>query len=206
MKTNKWILDIVAVAAVVFSTFNMRAAEATETPVPNLLDTNSPVMTGGVNHGTLMDLELAGKDLYAQFLNMKPFTTNGQATVRAFGGLNTTSREIIYGAMVTVPVSDTFAVGAIVASIGGEFYEGGANLSFGVTKSLPVIGVYRAFAGDGVVYNFISREPANYAFGGFEKTWVLSSKLEIGTGFVTANTSDRGGVDILGGMHITYHW
>lgn len=203
---------------IVVLALGVRAADLTDTPIRSMMPKMQAADTGGTSSGTapaapltvtgstLTDLKLAALDLYGDFKLAKPFTTNGQATARVFAGMNTTSHELIYGAMVTVPVTDHLAIGGVVASIGGQFYEGGANVSYGVTNSLPVIGDYQAFAGDGIVYNFISRAPANYAFAGFQKTWILGSKWDLGVGVVTANTSDRAGIDVLGGLHLTYWW
>ncbi len=170
--------------------------------------TNPPAVFGLSipSTGIWGELGAAGKDLWNDITLMKPFTTNGNATVRAFGGMNTSTKDLIFGAMVTVPISDNFAIGALVADKGGTFYEGGANLSFGVTNNWPILGMVKSFAGDGIVYNFETREPANYAFAGFEKEWKLSDRIDLGIGVVTANTSDSPGIDIIGGVHLTYWW
>lgn len=197
-------LLLIGVAALL-ATVNIQA-QTNVAQVPNLLDTNSPVLAGLVGHGVGQDLELAALDLYGDIKLAQPFTTNGQATAYAFGGMNTSSKETVYGVMVTVPVSDHIALGGVVGNIGGTFYEGGVNISFGITNNWPVLGTVRSFAGDGVVYDFIGRQPANYAFTGFQKTWVFGTKWEAGLGVVAANTSDLAGVDAVAGAHVTYKW
>jgi hypothetical protein len=157
---------------------------------------------------TQKDLIAAGKDIWSTFQHLRPFTTNGNATVRIGIGQNTTSHEWVEAVMVTLPLNESGSLnaGVVGANIGGTFYEGGANLSIGVTNNWPLLGTVKTIAGDGVVYNFRRHEPANYAFAGFEKEWRISSRWEAGVGIVTANTSDQPGVDIIGGVHLTYWW
>jgi len=195
---------LIGVAAIVLATVSIKAQTNT-TQVPNLLDTsslNSLVPQTGVAH----DLALAGEDIYSDITLAMPFSTNGNATLRIGAGINTASKQEVTALMLTVPVSQTVAVGFVVANIGSTFYEGGANLSLGMTNNWPVLGAVRSFVGDGVVYDFINRNPANYAFTGFEKDWTISSRWQIGAAIIAANTSDRSGVDIIGGLHVTYWW
>lgn len=157
--------------------------------------------------GVVNDLEAAGKDLYTDFLTAKPYAlTNSQATLQLGGGINTSTKNIVVAGILTVPMTNNVRIGAIVAHIGSQWYEGGANVSYAVTKDYPVIGMATAFAGDGIVYDFVTRAPANYAFAGAEKEWTVNTKWKIGCGVVTANTSDRPGVDLLAGLHATLKW
>lgn len=200
MKTK---LLLIGVAAIMLATVSLKAQ--TVTTVPNLLDTNSlnsVVPQTGVVH----DLALAGEDAWSNIKLAMPFTTNGQATLRIGVGVNTDSKKEVTAFMLTVPVSQNVAIGIVAANIGSTFYEGGANLTLGMTNNWPVIGTVRSFAGDGVVYDFIKRNPANYAFAGFEKDWYISSRWEVGVAVIAANTSDRAGVDLIGGAHLTYWW
>jgi hypothetical protein len=75
-----------------------------------------------------------------------------------------------------------------------------------VTKAYPLVGNATIAAGDGVVYDFISRAPANYVFTDIYKEWKINPQWTIGCGLTAGNTSDRPGVDLLGGLHVTCHW
>jgi len=184
----------------------MTATAQTNAPTAPALNATNIVNLLPASSGVTHNLGLAALDLYADIKAAQPFTTNGNATARAFGGANTSDKKLIFGLMVTVPVTDKIAIGALVAHRGSQWYEGGANLSYGVTNTLPIIGACREFAGDGLVYNFTTREPANYTFAGIARDWVISSKWSAGAALITANTSDESGVDVLLGLHATYTW
>jgi len=163
--------------------------------------TNAPAVI--VTNSVLHDLSLTAQD-FATYIKLMPFTTNSAVTLRLGAGENTSTHELVEAATLTVPISANAGVGIIGAHLGNEWLEGGLSLSFGTTNTLPVLGDVAMFAGDGVVYDFITRAPANYAFAGMEKDWVISPKLNFGIGGVTANTSTRSGVDLLGGFHFTF--
>lgn len=152
------------------------------------------------------NVALGAKDLGNDILALKPFTTNGSATVRIGVGMNTAERKEVTAVMITLPVSEHVGIGIVTANIGSKFYEGGANLTLGATNDVPVIGTVEFVAGDGIVYDFANRNPANYSFTGVEKNWRISSKFELDAGVIVANTSDHSGVDILLGVGLTYWW
>ncbi|HTA30717.1 MAG TPA: hypothetical protein VK731_09525 [Candidatus Cybelea sp.] len=196
MKINKSLI-ILAIATLTAVACH---AQTIATNVPDLLPPS-------IGSGSLIgDLEAAGVDLYHDALTAKPYAlADSQATLQLGGGVNTSTKNLVFAGILTVPMTNGVRIGAIIAHIGSQWYEGGANLSYGITKDYPVIGNATAFAGDGVVYDFITRNPANYAFSGFEKEWTINAHWKIGAGVVVANTSDRAGVDILGGLHATGH-
>ena len=180
-------------------------AQAQTNQVPNQMPTNAPVISA-TSPSTASDLERVGTDLWNDFLAAKPFTTNGNATLQIGYGLNTASGHQVEGAILTVPMSSHVSVGALVYHIGSEWSEGAATVSLGTTNNIVIIGQVRSFAGDGVAYNVERGEMANYAFAGEEKDFDISSKFHAGIGYLIANTSDRQGVDIVGGIHLTYWW
>jgi hypothetical protein len=152
------------------------------------------------------DLGRVGTDLWNDIETIAPFTTNGQATVAMGYGMNTASKNQIEVLLLTVPVSQNVAIGAVGGHMGSTWYEGGASVSYGITNTIPILGKIRSYAGDGVVYNLKANEPANYAFAGMQKTWDISSKFDAGMGYIVGNTSDRPGMDILIGGHLTFKW
>jgi len=172
--------------------------------VPNLLGTNSATQIIG-QISPSADVAKLGSDIYTELGQMIPFTTNGNATAKFAAGENSSSKKLVLALAVEVPVTANTAIGFVGAYAGGTPYEGGLNVTYGITNSWPVLGAVRSFAGDGGVYNFKTDEPANYSFAGFEKSWT-SGNWDYGIGAVIANTSDQAGVDILGGFHVTYWW
>jgi len=171
-----------------------------------MLAVSSQAQTNGPTTPLGADFSKLGSDVIAAFESMKPFTTNGEATA-AFGyGMNTASKEQIEALIVTVPTGDITAIGFGGYHIGSEWADANVNLQFGVKKTIPIIGVVRMFAGDGLAYSFKRDEPANIVLTGVQKDWDISPKFHAGIGGIMANTSDRPGVDLIAGAHFTYHW
>jgi hypothetical protein len=146
-------------------------------------------------------LQLAGGNLLSIAETMKPFTTNGEYLLQVGVGKNTADKNWIEVVQLTVPVSTNVAIGVVGYHKGSKFYEGGGDLQWGLVKSFPVIGNVRLFVGDGIVYNFKTRSPANYALTGGDKDWDICQWLHFGVGIAIANTSDTPGADYIGGGH-----
>ena len=156
--------------------------------------------------GVGADVSKLGGDLWDAFLTMKPFTTNGEATVQIGAGKNLTSGEWIEVVAVTVPTSDYTAIGFTGFHIGNEWADGSVSLQLGMTNNLPVLGVTRSFIEAGPSYNFTTKQVGAFTGAGQQKEWVISTRWKLGVGYWVGNTSDRPGVDIIGGGHFTYHW
>lgn len=151
-------------------------------------------------------------NLWTGILNLKPFTTNRTAQIQLGFGKNTTSKEWIEAVTLTVPLNQApdqgFNAGLVGYRIGNEYALGAINISYSIKGNWPVLGEVWSQVGDGVARNYTRKEYANFAFGGFDKDWLLTSKgwlifqqPHFGVGFVIANTSDRVGVDYIGGIH-----
>jgi len=148
------------------------------------------------------DLSKFGTDLVESFLTIQPFTTNGEAHLQFGGAINTQTKEPIEAVLLSIPTSTHTAVGFGGYHIGSDWADANANLQFGITNHIPFIGIVRTFVGDGAAWNFTRSEVANFSFTGQEKNWVIGSRFEAGVGYAICNTSDRAGIDILGGAHI----
>jgi hypothetical protein len=165
-------------------------------------DTNLVNLAGGTVSSSLRAGLL---DLYGTAKLLWPLRTNGVADLTGFGGLNLSSRQTIYGAAITFHASDHSGIGILGANKGGQWFEGGITYSFSATNNWIILGKVRQFAGDGVVYNFKTREAANYAFLGFDKTFHLAPKWDLSLAPIVANTSDEAGVDLLGAVKATWY-
>jgi hypothetical protein len=166
--------------------------------------TNSPIMATNILGNN--PVGVAVQDVVNIAKPLAPYLLNSNITLSLGGGENTSSHSAVALGILTVPVGSQTSLGIIGGYANGGWYEGGAAVQWGVTNVWPVLGTVRSIAGDGIVYNIANREPANYSYGGFEKSWVVNNQWTIGASIVTANTSDAAGVDIIGFLSATYHW
>ena len=143
--------------------------------------------------------------------DLKPFTTNREAQLQLGFGKNTVTHEKIYAGALTVPLDDNFGAGLVAYRIGSEWAVGAVTLSYGVTNTMPIFGRVRSFMEDGWAKNYSKNEYANFFSAGQSKDfaltkpgggWWLFKDPHVGLGYTIANTSDRPGVDIIGGIHI----
>jgi hypothetical protein len=188
---------IVAVVAVCTAAYLANA----QTNTVSTDNTNPAPVTA--SSGTWADLEKLGGDFYGDLIEPLELDTNQIISLRAGGGINTVDHRPVVALMATVPVSTVAGIGFVGAYGNNSWYEGGADLTLGVTNTVPILGTLQEFAGDGVVYDFRTSSVANYSFSGIEKYFTLSPRAALGFGVVVANTSDVSGVDIIGGGNLT---
>ena len=153
-------------------------------------------------------------NLLAGVMGLAPFTSNRTAQVQFGIGRNTATKEWIEVATLTVPLStnnaEGFNTGLVGYRIGRDYALGALNLSYSIKGTWPILGQVESSIGDGVARNYTKREYANYAFAGASKDWLLSKggwwifqQPHFGVGGGIANTSDRIGVDYIGGIHFS---
>ncbi|HEV2435746.1 MAG TPA: hypothetical protein VG077_07085 [Verrucomicrobiae bacterium] len=151
------------------------------------------------------DFKKLGQDGWLAFAAMKPFTSNNVYQLQFGYGANLSSREQIEAVLLTVPVGKNLAIGFGGYHIGSEWADCSAALSYGIDYALPLIGTVHQFVGDGPAWSFKSSQVVNTAYTGLQKTWDVNSWLDLGIGGVLGNTSDRSGVDLIGGGHVIFH-
>jgi hypothetical protein len=150
------------------------------------------------------DVAKVGEDGYADLILPLQLDTNDIVSFSAGAGVNTANNRPVVALTATVPVSTYASVGFVGAYGNNSWYEGGVNLTLGITNSLPLLGQVQEFAGDGAVYDFRTSAVANYSFTGVSKSWQVSPSVVLGVGAIIANTSDQPGVDVIGGGNLTW--
>lgn len=152
------------------------------------------------------DLAKLGGDLWQDVLNLQPLTTNGVGTAYLGYGRNLSTKNNIFAAMFTMPTSAHTAIGVAGYHMGSTWAEGAVSLQITATNTVPILGALHYFVADGPAWSFSQNGIVNFASSGIQKDWDISSRWHAGLGAVIANTSDRPGVDVIIGGHLTYHW
>lgn len=128
--------------------------------------------------------------------------TNGVYTLSVGCGKNTGSKDTVIAGMLTIVNTNGIGVDLVGGKLGKQWEYGGGAFSLGRFDAFPVIGKVRESAGDGVIYDWQSREPANYLFALVSKDWDFKH-LNFGIGGLVDDRSNAKGVDIVVGVHFS---